>query len=103
MVMGLLKLGILEKYPKCNYFIFILRATYFHGHHVSANCLEADKSNSVLYVGYETGKIGVIDLLKGQTKDLITAHEGSVNAMGINLTNTNLFTVGSDGVLNIWQ
>lgn len=81
----------------------IFRATYFHGNHVSANCLESDKSSSVLYVGYDSGKLGVIDLIKGKTKEVLNAHEGSINAMGMNLTNSNLFTIGSDGIINIWQ
>jgi hypothetical protein len=36
-------------------------------------------------------------------KDPFKAHEGSVNAIGINLTNSNIYTVGSDGILNVWQ
>jgi WD40 repeat protein len=69
----------------------------------SANCIDVDKSNSLLYVGYENGRLGMINLNNPQIKEPIKAHDGSINAMGINLTNTNLYTVGSDGILNIWQ
>jgi hypothetical protein len=30
-------------------------------------------------------------------------HEISINAIGINPTNMNLYTVGSDGFLQTWQ
>lgn len=76
---------------------------YYHGANMSANCLEVDKSNSALFVGYENGKLGIVNLANNQTKEPINAHEGSINAMGINLTNSNLYTVGSDGILNVWQ
>ncbi len=54
-------------------------------------------------MGYENGRIGSISLSSGNIKDNVGGHEGSVNAMGINLTNSNLYTCGSDGVLNVWQ
>jgi hypothetical protein len=57
----------------------------------------------MLYVGYDNGYIGVINLLKNQLGTKIKAHEGAVNAIGINLTNSNMYTVGSDGMLNVWQ
>ena len=57
----------------------------------------------MLYVGYENGKLGAVNLANGQIKEPIQGHEGGINAMGINLTNSSLFTVGSDGILNIWQ
>ncbi len=85
--------------------IIIYRDTWNHfGKFVtSANCLEVDKSNSALYIGYENGKLGVVNLIKGEVKEPMNAHDGSINAMGINLTNSNLYTVGSDGLLNVWQ
>jgi len=54
-------------------------------------------------VGYDNGKLGTINLTNGKIKEPIQGHEGSITAMGINLPNSNLFTVGSDGFLNIWQ
>ena len=62
-----------------------------------------DKSNTFLYVGYDKGTVGLVNLLNGIVKEPFKAHEGSVNAIGINLTNTNIYTVGSDGLLNVWQ
>ena len=47
--------------------------------------------------------MGVINLGKGDLGNKIKAHEGPVNGIGINLTNTNMFTVGGDGNLLVWQ
>lgn len=105
--MVLSKAGILEKFQNCKiiyFYIFnFLRNTWTHYPGVPAHCIEVDKSHSVLYSGHDNGYIGVINLNKNQVGQKIKGHEGSVNAMGINLTNTNLYTLGSDGVLNIWQ
>jgi len=77
--------------------------TYFHFKNVPANCLDVDKSNSTLFIGYENGKIGAVNLMTNSLKEPFAAHDASVNAMGINLSNNNLFSVGSDGILNVWQ
>jgi hypothetical protein len=69
----------------------------------SANCLEVDKSHSSLYVGFDDGQIGSISINKNKIGSKFKAHELSVNSMGINATNQNLYSVGSDGMLNTWQ
>jgi hypothetical protein len=75
--------------------------THYPG--IAANCLEADKSNSVLYIGYDNGYLGVVNLIKSALGSKVKGHDASINAMGINLTNSYLYTVGSDGGLNVWQ
>ena len=77
--------------------------TWFHYPHIPANCLEVEKTNNYLYCGYDNGYIGVVNLSKGDIGNKIKAHEGPVNGIGINLTNSNMFTVGGDGNLQIWQ
>ena len=77
--------------------------TWFHYPHIPANCLEVEKTNNYLYCGYDNGYIGVVNLSKGDLGNKIKAHEGPVNGIGINLTNSNMFTVGGDGNLQIWQ
>jgi hypothetical protein len=77
--------------------------TWFHYPHVPANCLEAEKTGNYLYCGYDNGFIGVVNLSKGELGSKIKAHEGPVNGLGINLTNNNMFTVGGDGNLIVWQ
>ena len=78
--------------------------SWCHYPSVSANCLEADKSNTNLYVGHDNGFIGVVNIHKNEgDKKLFKAHDGAVNAVGINLTNSDLYSVGSDGMLAIWQ
>lgn len=75
----------------------------FYFDHVSANCVEVDKSNSVLYVGLNSGYIGVVNLLKFKEESRFKGHDGPVNQMGINLSNSHLYTVGGDGLLNVFQ
>lgn len=65
--------------------------------------MEADKSNTNLYVGHDNGFIGIVNIPKNQTGNKFKAHDGAVNAVGINLTNSDLYSVGSDGMLAIWQ
>ena len=77
--------------------------TWVHYPHIPANCIEIDKTNNYLYCGYDNGYMGVINLSKGDLGNKIKAHEGPVNGIGINLTNTNMFTVGGDGNLLVWQ
>lgn len=76
---------------------------HFFDDKISANCLEADKSNSVLYVGYNNGKVSTVNLTKNTKGSSFEAHKGSVNAMGTTFSNSHLYTAGSDGVLNIWN
>ena len=77
--------------------------TYFFNDKISANCLDVDKSNSVLYVGYDSGYIGSINLIKQKEESKFKGHDGSVNEIGINLSNSHIYTVGADGMLNIFQ
>jgi len=65
--------------------------------------LEIDKSNTNLYVGHDNGFIGVINIPKNQIGNKFKAHDSSVNGLGINLTNSDLYSIGSDGMLCIWQ
>lgn len=70
---------------------------------VPANCIEVDKSESYLYCGLENGEMGYINLNKTNEQSKFKAHEGSVNSIGINLSNSHLFSVGNDGSLKVWQ
>jgi hypothetical protein len=54
-------------------------------------------------VGYENGYIGVLNLTKGTVSGKIKGHDGSINAIGINITNKSIYTVGADGALVTWQ
>lgn len=65
--------------------------------------MEIDKSITNLYTGYDNGYIGVVNIPKNSSGNKFKAHESSVNALGINLTNSDLYSVGSDGVLAVWQ
>jgi hypothetical protein len=76
---------------------------HYNDHKVAANCLEIDKSNSYLYTGFENGYLGCINTLKGVLGTRVKGHEASINALGTNLMNKNLFSVGSDGNIAIWQ
>ena len=78
-------------------------ATWVHYPHIPANCIEVEKTNNYLYAGYDNGYIGVVNLAKNELGTKIKAHEGPVNGIGINLTNNNMFTVGGDGQLLVWQ
>lgn len=80
-----------------------IRNTWTHFPGVSANCLDVDKSHNVCYVGYDNGNLGVINIAKNQLGQKIKGHDGSINGMGINLTNSHLYTVGSDGMVMVWQ
>lgn len=80
-----------------------IRNSWCHFPGISAGCLEADKSSTNLYVGHDNGFIGIINLLKNQSGNKFKAHDSAVNALGINLTNSDLYSVGSDGMLNVWQ
>lgn len=77
--------------------------TWFHYPHIPVNCIEVEKTNNYLYCGYDNGYIGIVNLSKGELGNKIKAHEGPVNGIGINLTNSNMFTVGGDGNLLVWQ
>jgi len=70
---------------------------------IPANCLEIDKSNTTLYVGHDNGYIGYINVQKNSIVNKFKAHDSAVNSLGINLTNSDLYSVGSDGLLNVWQ
>ena len=70
---------------------------------ISANCIEIDKSESYLYVGLDNGEIGYINLQKDKEKNQFKAHERAVNQLGINLSNSHLYSVGGDGALKVWQ
>ena len=76
---------------------------HYPGEKISANCLEVEKSNNFAYVGYENGYLGVLNLTKGILGSKIKGHESSINAIGINITNKCIYTVGSDGALIGWQ
>jgi hypothetical protein len=76
---------------------------HYSDHKVQANCIEIDKSNSFVYIGYENGWLGTINAIKGVLGPKTKGHEASINALGTNLMNKNLFSVGSDGNLVIWQ
>ena len=78
-------------------------ATWVHYPHIPANCIEVEKTNNYLYAGYDNGYIGVVNLAKNELGTKIKAHEGPINGIGINLTNNNMFTVGGDGQLLVWQ
>jgi hypothetical protein len=54
-------------------------------------------------VGHDNGQLVTINLNKNVVAEKKKAHEGSINGIGINLQNTNVFTVGSDGYLNVWN
>jgi WD40 repeat protein len=106
--MELLNHGILEKFKNCNYinnilFIFFRNTWSFFPPRIAANCLDVDKTNSVLYVGSDDGYLGIVNLNKNSVGQRIKGHEGAINAMGINSTNSYLYTVGSDGLLCVWQ
>lgn len=77
--------------------------TFYFENKVAANCLDIDKSNSILYVGFESGMVGSLNVQKNKRENMFKAHEGSVNQMGINLSNSHLYTVGGDGMLNVFQ
>ena len=77
--------------------------TWVHYPHIPANCIEVEKTNNYLYCGYDNGFIGTVNLSKNELGAKFKAHEGPVNGIGINLTNTNMFTAGGDGTLLIWQ
>lgn len=77
--------------------------TFFRELRVAANCIEIDKSNSYAYVGLDNGEIGYINLTKEKEETKFKAHERAVNQMGINLSNSHLYTVGGDGLLKVWQ
>ena len=81
-------------------------ATFHSPVNKPANTLEIDKSGNVLFVGYENGNIGVVNLQKKESNTIapiFKGHDGGVTQLGINLLNANLYSVGSDGKLNIWQ
>jgi hypothetical protein len=110
--MGSLSLGTFEKFLNCkkyynlfnfNYIPSIRNTWSFDTRRVSANCLEVDKTNSCVYVGMDDGYLNTINLTKNTIGPKIKGHEISINAMGINPTNMNLYTVGSDGFLTTWQ
>jgi len=70
----------------------------------SANCLEVDRSCSVVYVGHDNGSLVTYSLLKNEIVSNFSHHNKcSINGIGINLLNTNVFTVGSDGTLNVYS
>ena len=77
--------------------------TWVHYPHIPANCIEIEKTNNYLYCGYDNGFIGVVNVVKNELGTKIKAHEGPINGIGINLTNSNMFTVGGDGVLMVWN
>lgn len=56
-----------------------------------------------MYVGHDNGYIGYINVQKNSIINKFKAHDSAVNSMGINLTNSDLYSVGSDGLLNVWQ
>jgi WD40 repeat protein len=77
--------------------------TWVHYPHIPANCIEVEKTNNYLYCGYDNGFIGTVNLSKNEIGAKFKAHEGPVNGIGINLTNSNMFTAGGDGSLLVWQ
>ena len=77
--------------------------TWVHYPHIPANCIEVEKTNNYLYCGYDNGFIGTVNLSKNEIGAKFKAHEGPVNGIGINLTNSNMFTAGGDGTLLVWQ
>ena len=77
--------------------------TWVHYPHIPANCIEVEKTNNYLYCGYDNGFIGTVNLSKNEIGGKFKAHEGPVNGIGINLTNSNMFTAGGDGTLLVWQ
>jgi WD40 repeat protein len=77
--------------------------SYYFGDKMSANCLTVDKSNTRLYVGFETGNVKLLNLTNYKEEGRIDAHKTSCNQMGINLSNSHVYTVGGDGVLNVFQ
>lgn len=92
---GVIKTWDIRKVQEMNTFVFENRA--------SANCLDVDKSNSILYVGFDNGFIGSLNVAKNKREGLFKGHDGSVNQVGINLSNSHLYSVGADGMLNVFQ
>jgi WD40 repeat protein len=99
---GIVKVWDVRKIQEMYKFI-LKRNTFTAFPGVSANCIEVDKSCSIAYVGHDNGQLVTINLNKNVVAEKKKAHEGSINGIGINLQNTNVFTVGSDGYLNVWN
>lgn len=83
---------------------------------LSANCLQIDKTGNTIYVGYDKGKMGVIfpnkidPNLHNKDRDPkyslgsdFKVGELSVNGIGINLSNTQIYTGSSDGNIVVWN
>ena len=68
----------------------------------SAECIEIDKSNTYLYVGYSDGYLSTYSINK-ESKTENKIHERSVNQLGINISNSNIYSVGGDGILKVHQ
>ena len=69
----------------------------------SANCIEIDKSGTYIYVGFDSGDIGYINIQKDKEQGQFKGHEKSVNQLGINISNSHMYSVGNDGILKVWQ
>ena len=95
-------MGCEENTRNVNFYLKI-RNTFAAFPGVSANCIEVDKNCNYAYVGHDNGHLVTINLNKNEISDKKKAHEGSINGIGINLKNTNAFTVGSDGFLKVWN
>ncbi len=121
MLMELLSLGILGKTKKCKPLVKFYRNTFIYYTSpdlfpLSANCLQIDKTGNNLYVGYDKGKMTVIFPNKKDPKEgtkerdpryslgpEFKASDLSVNGIGINLSNTQIYTGASDGNVLIWS